>query len=253
VSHRTYLHLFVCFVMAAPVLTGCAGRTARQAAPPAVYHVLPCAVPPVIDANWNKEIWRQTAAIRLRHHMGTSPGHFPDTQVKMRYDKDALYVIFRVADQYVRAVATELHGKVWQDSCVEFFFTPGEDSTKSYVNLETNCKGVFLLQYHQLARHQAGLIGKADCARVDIAHSLKEDARQELRKPVVWTLEYRLPLDILSKYVEVAKPGKKTRWRANFYKCGDLTSHPHWLTWAEVDAPKPNFHLPEFFGWLEFE
>jgi len=42
-------------------------------------------------------------------------------------------------------------------------------------------------------------------------------------------------------------------WRANFYKCADSTSHPHWLTWSPVDHPTPHFHLPAFFGTLEFE
>lgn len=35
--------------------------------------------------------------------------------------------------------------------------------------------------------------------------------------------------------------------------CADNTSHPHWLTWSPVDYPKPNFHLPQSFGFLEFE
>jgi hypothetical protein len=48
---------------------------------------------------------------------------------------------------------------------------------------------------------------------------------------------------VMDKYVKAA----------NFYKCADQTSHPHWLTWASVDYPQPKFHLPEFFGRLVFE
>ncbi|MEW6117215.1 MAG: carbohydrate-binding family 9-like protein, partial [Nitrospirota bacterium] len=40
-------------------------------------------------------------------------------------------------------------------------------------------------------------------------------------------------------------------WRANFYKCGDATSHPHWASWAPVEAL--NFHLPHCFGTICFE
>lgn len=53
--------------------------------------------------------------------------------------------------------------------------------------------------------------------------------------------------------MEVDKPAPGTRWRANFYKCADKTSHPHWLTWAPVDYPKPKFHLSGFLGWIEFK
>lgn len=34
---------------------------------------------------------------------------------------------------------------------------------------------------------------------------------------------------------------------------GDNTSHPHWLTWAPVHSPRPDFHTPRSFGTLEFE
>jgi hypothetical protein len=53
--------------------------------------------------------------------------------------------------------------------------------------------------------------------------------------------------------MKVEKPGPGVTWRANFYKCADKTSHPHWLTWAPVNYPKPKFHLPEYFGRIEFE
>jgi hypothetical protein len=66
-------------------------------------------------------------------------------------------------------------------------------------------------------------------------------------------VEYTLPFSILEKYMKVDLPMPGKKWRANFYKCGDKTSHPHWLTWAPVEFPKPNFHLPGFFGMLIFE
>jgi hypothetical protein len=40
---------------------------------------------------------------------------------------------------------------------------------------------------------------------------------------------------------------------ANFYKCGDETPEPHFLSWNPIDLPKPNFHVPQFFGQLELE
>ena len=38
--------------------------------------------------------------------------------------------------------------------------------------------------------------------------------------------------------------------RANFYKCGDKTAHPHFLSWNPVVSSKPDFHRPECFGEL---
>ena len=57
----------------------------------------------------------------------------------------------------------------------------------------------------------------------------------------------------VARHLPVDADWNKAPWRANFYKCADRTSHPHCLTWAPVDFPVPNFHLPRSFGVLEFE
>ncbi|MFA5695554.1 MAG: carbohydrate-binding family 9-like protein, partial [Proteiniphilum sp.] len=41
--------------------------------------------------------------------------------------------------------------------------------------------------------------------------------------------------------------------RANFYKCGDETAEPHYISWSPIDLPAPDFHAPQFFGLLEME
>ena len=40
--------------------------------------------------------------------------------------------------------------------------------------------------------------------------------------------------------------------KANVYKCGDKTEHPHYLAWNRVEAPAPDFHRPECFGEMIF-
>ena len=41
--------------------------------------------------------------------------------------------------------------------------------------------------------------------------------------------------------------------RANLYKCGDLLSTPHFLSFAPIATAQPDFHRPEFFTSIEFE
>ncbi len=206
-----------------------------------------------INADWNRSVWRETNEIQLENYMGDRPSHFPETKAKLRYDQDYIYVIFQVQDQYIRAVATETNGRVYQDSCVEFFFSPGQDVERGYFNFEANCKGVYLFQYHPGTDGTKGSFTEEEYSQITISHSLKKDVQIEATEPETWTLEYKIPYAILSNYIPVDKPGPGVIWRANFYKCADKTSHPHWLTWAPVDHPKPNFHLPEYFGKLFFE
>jgi len=206
-----------------------------------------------IDANWDKSLWREIPAEKLRYYMGERPKHMPETEVKIAYDKEAIYVIFRVQDRYVRAVVTEYQGSVCRDSCVEFFFAPNSEISKGYFNLEMNCGGTALFAFQEAPREGIISIPESDYNQVKVAHSLPRVVDPEIETPVTWTVEYRIPLALLEKYSPVTSPGPGVLWRANFYKCADGTSHPHWLTWARVDYPQPQFHLPEFFGTLEFE
>ncbi len=63
-----------------------------------------------------------------------------------------------------------------------------------------------------------------------------------------WSTALCIPL----KYIGVDPENIPESLRANFYKCADLSAHPHFLSWNKVDVPTPNFHLPEFFGTLYF-
>jgi hypothetical protein len=161
-------------------------------------------------------------------------------------------VAFRVEDRFVRAVAERYQDAVCLDSCVEFFFTPGSDLRQGYFNLEMNCSGIALF-HHQLERGADRRdVAWEDGRLLQPAHTLDGKIDPELPGPVTWEVAYRVPFEVLERYAPLQRPAAGVRWRANLYKCGDRTSHPHWLAWSPVDVPRPDFHRPEFFGTLEF-
>lgn len=218
------------------------------------YQVKRAPQPMVIDGNWDKPAWKNAPIAELTCYMGDKPAHFPKTQARVMYDDEALYVIFRVEDQYVRAVAQKHDDRVCSDSCVEFFFIPGTDASKGYFNLEMNCGGTMLFHFQIIPRKDSVALRNEDLERMQVAHSMPRNVDPEIAAPTTWTVEYRLPLSILPNYCnDIVKPGPGVRWRANFFKCADHTSHPHWLTWSRVDRPRPDFHVPEYFGTLQFE
>ena len=217
------------------------------------YEVQKLTQPIAIDGNWEKDVWKNVPALDIKNYMGEKPDHLPRTQAKLLYDDSHIYVIFRVEDRYVRVVAEGYHGKVWEDSCVEFFLTPGDDISQGCFNVEINAGGTMLFNHQATRGQNVRRISTAHCDQIKIAHSLPEIIEQELAEPTIWTLEYRIPFHVLEKYAPVAGPAPGVIWRANFYKCADQTSHPHWLTWSVVDKPEPDFHRPEFFGQLKFK
>ncbi len=207
-----------------------------------------------VDASsWQKAPWDAVSSQKLSCHMGERPRHFPDTRVKLAYDAHAIYLMFRVQDRYVRALARADQDRVYQDSCVEFFFTPGPDPDLGYFNLEMNCGGTILFHFQTLPRQNPVEISISDCARILRDASLPKVVSPEIEAPVLWFVSASIPFDLLSLYTAVTRPGPGKTWRANFYKCADKTSHPHWLTWAPVDLPAPDFHQPRAFGTLCFQ
>jgi len=211
------------------------------------------ASPPKAGTGWNNPPWQDIPPELLRNHMGKKPDHFPRTEVKIAYDDMAIYVMFRVEDRYVRALAAKHQDSVCGDSCVEFFFTPGNDVLTGYFNFEINCGGIILFHFHPGSKKGRIEIPASDCDKIITAHSLPRIVDPEIQESVTWTVEYSIPIALLRRYCPVITPKPHALWRANFYKCADNSSHPHWLTWSPVDYPKPNFHLPQSFGVLEFE
>lgn len=202
---------------------------------------------------WDDGLWSGISPLECTYYMGDKPEHFPKVQAKVAYSDRALFVVFRVKDQFVKAISTKHQDPVYKDSCVEFFFYPKSAHEKGYFNLEMNCSGRMLF-HHQRARGESKVVvTPRDISTIAVSHSMPDLIEEEIMEPTTWTVSYRLPFEILSHYQELQVPDSGTIWRANFYKCADGTSHPHWLTWNKVIFDKPNFHLPQYFGRLIFE
>lgn len=205
-----------------------------------------------IDGNWNKRQWQNINSVDIINYMGRIPGFQPSVKAKMMYDDGNLYVIFHVMDRYVRCLTNSINGPVWEDSCVEFFFSPDTTLPLRYFNLEINCGGTPLMHYNTIPRIEFKELSIEDIEKIEIAHSLPQIVDPETVEPVTWTIEYRIPIDMLRKYSDVTQPKPGIEWRGNFYNIAEKTSNPHYITWSVVDKNIPDFHLPQFFGLLKF-
>jgi hypothetical protein len=218
-----------------------------------VYLVSKISEPMRIDAGWHKPCWQEIQPIEIVHYMGSLPCFQPKVQAKMIYDPENLFVIFNVKDQFVRCITGKINGPVWEDSCVEFFFAPDTNHPERYFNLEVNCGGTPLMHYNTLPGNQFAILDPDDIREIEIAYTLPQLIDPEIKDPVEWTVEYRIPLSMISKYSPVTNTGPGVEWKANFYKIAENNSNPHYITWSEVINEVPDFHLPQFFGKLRFE
>ena len=174
----------------------------------------------------NEIMWLPDAGIRM-------------TQ-RMRYDGENIYMLQTAVEENIRAEHRAADSPVCEDSCMEFFFSPMDDGR--YFNLEINPNGCFFLGTGH---------GREDLIRL-FPDKSAFDIRTE-RIPGGWTADYRIPLSFIREYYPdyVFESGKS--FRANCYKCGDLTETPHYLSWNRVSCATPDFHRPEFFGKMIFE
>jgi hypothetical protein len=121
--------------------------------------------------------------------------------------------------------------------------------------MEVNCGGTMLFHYQLIPRKNTVAVNPTDLEQIQIFHSEPKIIEPEKQESTTWVIEYRLPFDVLEKYCEFVRPAPGVSWRANFYKCADKTSRPHWLNWSLIDksAQSGGFHVPKCFGTLQFE
>jgi hypothetical protein len=202
-----------------------------------------------VDVNdkWSDAVWKGVESVKIQNYMGEIPKFKPQAEAKMVYDDNFIYVIYRVKDRYVRSITQKINGKVWEDSAVEFFFSPEANNPMNYFNLEINCGGTPLLF------HKKGKPTIEDIQKIEIAASLPKVVDPEITKRVTWTMSFKIPLVMLEKYTNVVRPKAGVSWRANFYKIAEINSNKHYITWNVVKNPTPQFHLPQYFGVLNFQ
>jgi hypothetical protein len=211
---------------------------------------------PPVSAGWDDPAWGSAETLTISRFHPRSGDHRPRTQARLLHDGQALAVMFRVEDRYVLARHTAYQSPTHKDSCVEFFVRPRPD--RGYFNFELNAVGTLLLWYIDKPRRPDGSFEHYTEVPEALARSLEKRASlarpiaEEDSNPLVWTVSFRVPFMLFEAYVgPLGGPSGQT-WRANFYKCADESSHPHWGAWADI-GERLDFHQPDRFGEIVFE
>lgn len=171
----------------------------------------------------------------------------PEVKFAVAYSEKEIFLKYYVKEEYFKAEWTESNQNVYEDSCVEFFVSPEDDGL--YYNFEFNGIGTCLLG----SGH-----GRADTRRADPAiiskirrlPSMGKNPVSEIKGSTSWTLTVAIPTDVFFHHSIKGLAGKT--FRVNFYKCGDMLTVPHFVTWNPVGTENPDYHRPEYFGELKF-
>ena len=164
------------------------------------------------------------------------PCHY-ETKAQLLYTNEALYVHFYTTETKLRVQNTERNSNVYEDSCIEFFFSPDENDNR-YFNFEINAIGTILLFVcNGRGNYEKFLF---DEEMFDIKTIITKNG---------WELFYKIPFSFILEHFDVISKN----FKGNFYKCGNKTAERHYACWNEINLPEPELHCPKFFGKLIFE
>lgn len=72
------------------------------------------------------------------------------------------------------------------------------------------------MHYNVVPRKEFKKLSIEDIEKIEITHSLPQIVDPVIVEPVTWSLEYRIPIDILRKYSNVTQPKPGIVRRCNF-------------------------------------
>jgi signal transduction histidine kinase/AraC-like DNA-binding protein/streptogramin lyase len=163
----------------------------------------------------------------------------PECKFKIVRSKDKLYIKFYVVEKNIKAVFDQDQSPVYQDSCVEFFCKLPDQTM--YFNFEFNCIGTCFAVHRKSRTENLNPLSNIQLAQIERLSSLGKQTFAEKSGKFEWNLTVSIPLNLIG----AENAGTLS---ANFYKCGDKTGEPHYLSWNPIISEQPDFHRPEFFG-----
>lgn len=165
----------------------------------------------------------------------------PQVRVLLGHTEDALRVAFQVSEEQVRAASPADNGRVWEDSCCEFFC---QFDDAGYYNIECNAAGTVLMGWGA-TRDGRELASAEVLSGIARWSSLGRQPFEAQPAPACWRLSLVIPAEAFWHHRIPSFRGLS--FRANVYKCGDLLDKPHFLSLFPIAVEKPDFHRPDFF------
>lgn len=213
------------------------------------YDIHRAASPIVIDGKLDEPAWRQASSVGDFHFPWYKEGEKEQTEAKILWDDENLYVSWLARDKHISASVTQRHGPVSKDDCVEIFISPDPDRVKNYYTFEINAIGTMLNRARtdwwtgpptwepEGMQYRATWHGQA-----------KKDESSDDRQ---WIVEAAIPLKNFARDAARTPPVHGDRWRLNLQRLGGITN-AQYSTWAPLPETTRSFHTPEAFGIVRF-
>lgn len=215
----------------------------------AQYTIHRAAKPIVIDAKLDDPAWKQAPLVGAFHFNWWTEGEKEQTDVRMLWDDENLYVGYYCHDRHISAQVLQRHGAVSKDDCVEIFISPNPAKVRNYYTFEINAIGTMLNR----CRTDWWTGGPTwEPAGVRYRTSLESrEPKTESDRDHDWTVELAIPLRNFQHDAPNMPPKDGDVWRLNLYRTGGVTNRQD-SSWWPIAPPARSFHTPESFGEVRF-
>jgi hypothetical protein len=194
--------------------------------------------------NLEHERWEKARAVSLtRYWSGEVAPNERHAEARLIWTQRALNVRFicQQSEPLVINAAPELKHKtkgLWERDVCEIFIAPDARTPEQYFEFEVAPTGEWL----DLAIHQKPDARETEwdyCSGMTVAARIEESAV---------TIALSIPWQAFGR-----TPQTRERWRINLFRCVGAGATRGYLAWQPTHTTQPNFHVPQSFGWLDFE
>jgi len=193
-----------------------------------------------------KTVFEALPKIPLTCFPWDTPSSKPEVGFKIAHNNQSIFLHFHVCEDEMLARYCQHNQPVYTDSCVEFFIAFDDDL--NYYNFEFNPLGTCLAAWGP-DRNQRQPVAPESLNQIKSRTTISR--QNQGQSPCFdWKLFIQIPVSVFAHH-KISQLSATTV-RANFYKCGDDLTEPHFISWKKIETSTPDFHQPSYFGDLSF-
>jgi Carbohydrate family 9 binding domain-like len=160
------------------------------------------------------------------------------TEVRLLWTPTIFYIKFishyRSITVFSDSKSNGRRDQLWDRDVAEVFLQPDPSNQHRYKEFEISPNGFWI--------------------DLDIGDGGLQDLKSGLHRRVsidepskIWTAELAIPMNSLLQQFD-----PHATWRGNFYRVEGPGEPRFYSAWRPTNSPKPNFHVPQRFGYLKF-
>ena len=195
-------------------------------------------------ADFNHKSWNHAQPVHLtRYWSGEDAPAARSAEARILWSSKALHIRFvcNQAEPLIVSATPQTAKKtmgLWDRDVCEIFIAPDAHAIERYLEFEAAPNGEWL----DIAIHWTPEKRESDW---EFHSQMTTAARIEQGRV---TIAMRIPWNHW-----IHEPQTGERWRVNLFRCVGSDPGRGYLAWQPTRTSKPNFHVPQVFGWLVFK